>query len=142
MPEKEQVVEVLAVKETERQLSKKELKKKELAELEAVLAELGINKSETSGQEDSQGKLLLNLFYSLLDCGCMLICHMNEYSKYYLSVILNFYIVMLCCFFHSQGKERNSLIIPASLFEKEKWIFTRLYRTHTCIYIYMCVCIV
>lgn len=40
-------------KDAERQLSKKELKKKELAELDAVLAELGIsgkdNNSETDG---------------------------------------------------------------------------------------------
>ncbi|XXG46738.1 hypothetical protein AAC387_Pa02g1508 [Persea americana] len=43
----------LVSKETERQLSKKELKKKELAELEAVLAELGIPKKETNGQDDS-----------------------------------------------------------------------------------------
>ncbi|XP_043725310.1 DNA ligase 1-like [Telopea speciosissima] len=44
----------LAPKDTERQLSKKELKKKELAELEAVLAEFGLNNKETSGPEESQ----------------------------------------------------------------------------------------
>ncbi|CAN6699501.1 unnamed protein product [Malus baccata var. baccata] len=45
-----------APKETERQLSKKELKKKGLEELEAVLAELGYpTKTETSGQDDSNG---------------------------------------------------------------------------------------
>lgn len=44
-----------APKDTERQLSKKELKKKGLEELEAVLAELGLGKSETSGQDDSRG---------------------------------------------------------------------------------------
>lgn len=44
----------LVSKETERQLSKKELKKKELAELEAVLAELGIPKKVTNGQDDSR----------------------------------------------------------------------------------------
>ncbi|KAF3778349.1 hypothetical protein EJ110_NYTH43654 [Nymphaea thermarum] len=43
----------VAPKETERQLSKKELKKKELAELDAVLAELGLNKP--SEKEESQG---------------------------------------------------------------------------------------
>ncbi|KAJ4837596.1 hypothetical protein Tsubulata_009702, partial [Turnera subulata] len=40
-------------KEADRQLSKKELKKKELEELDAVLAELGYAKPETTGQEDS-----------------------------------------------------------------------------------------
>lgn len=37
------------VREPERQLSKKELKKKELAELDAVLAELGIGGKEENG---------------------------------------------------------------------------------------------
>ncbi|XP_059634993.1 FK506-binding protein 3-like [Cornus florida] len=45
----------LAPKDPERQLSKKELKKKELAELDAVLAELGYAKSESSGQDESHG---------------------------------------------------------------------------------------
>ncbi|RXH74587.1 hypothetical protein DVH24_029308 [Malus domestica] len=45
-----------APKDTERQLSKKELKKKGLEELEAVLAELGYpTNTETSGQDDSSG---------------------------------------------------------------------------------------
>ncbi|KAL1372319.1 hypothetical protein AAHE18_01G195400 [Arachis hypogaea] len=48
----------LSTKETEEQLSKKELKKKELEELEAVLAELGLQK-EPGSQADSHG---LNLF--------------------------------------------------------------------------------
>lgn len=45
----------MATKETERQLSKKELKKKGLEELDAVLAELGYTKEETSGRNDSHG---------------------------------------------------------------------------------------
>ncbi|XLR04954.1 hypothetical protein HN51_059831 [Arachis hypogaea] len=45
----------LATKETERQLSKKELKKKGLEELEAVLAELGYTPRESTGQDDSHG---------------------------------------------------------------------------------------
>ncbi|KAF8389014.1 hypothetical protein HHK36_025699 [Tetracentron sinense] len=45
----------LPPKDTERQLSKKELKKKELAELDAVLAELGYATQETSGQDQSHG---------------------------------------------------------------------------------------
>ncbi|KAL6221838.1 hypothetical protein ACLB2K_005230 [Fragaria x ananassa] len=43
-----------APKDTERQLSKKELKKKGLEELDAVLAELGLGKNETSGQDESR----------------------------------------------------------------------------------------
>ncbi|XP_020239230.1 46 kDa FK506-binding nuclear protein [Cajanus cajan] len=45
----------LATKDTERQLSKKELKKKGLEELEAVLAELGYTQGEPSGHDDSHG---------------------------------------------------------------------------------------
>nr|DAD26998.1 TPA_asm: hypothetical protein HUJ06_028466 [Nelumbo nucifera] len=44
----------VAPKETERQLSKKELKKKGLEELDALLAELGMQK-EASGPDDSRG---------------------------------------------------------------------------------------
>lgn len=43
-------------KDTERQLSKKELKKKELAELDAVLAEFGLDASSNSTQDESNGK--------------------------------------------------------------------------------------
>ena len=44
-------------KETERQLSKKERKKKELAELEALLADFGVApKQSNDGQDESQGK--------------------------------------------------------------------------------------
>jgi hypothetical protein len=38
-------------KDTERQLSKKELKKKELAELDAVLAELGLSGNNSKNEE-------------------------------------------------------------------------------------------
>lgn len=59
--EKEPIVkkpaEIVAPKESERQLSKKELKKKELAELEAMLAEFGLNKAESN--DDSQGNLFM-----------------------------------------------------------------------------------
>ncbi|KAI3766955.1 hypothetical protein L2E82_17036 [Cichorium intybus] len=47
-------VAVLPPKDTDRQLSKKELKKKELAELDAVLTELGLN--DNNNQEDTSGK--------------------------------------------------------------------------------------
>lgn len=45
----------VAPKEAERQLSKKERKKKELAELEALLADLGVPQKEGDGQDDSRG---------------------------------------------------------------------------------------
>lgn len=41
-------------KDTERQLSKKELKKKELAELDAVLAELGLSGNSSSASQDGK----------------------------------------------------------------------------------------
>lgn len=47
-------------KEAERQLSKKERKKKELAELEALLADFGVAPKENNGQEDSQGIFVFN----------------------------------------------------------------------------------
>lgn len=53
----EKPAEVLPPKDTDRQLSKKELKKKELAELEAVLAELGLG--DTNNQEETRGKLVI-----------------------------------------------------------------------------------
>lgn len=40
-----------APKETERQLSKKERRKKELAELEAILADFGVNPKEKTDDE-------------------------------------------------------------------------------------------
>ncbi|XP_054788239.1 uncharacterized protein LOC129294125 [Prosopis cineraria] len=45
----------LAPKEAERQLSKKERKKKELAELEALLADFGVTQKESNGQDESRG---------------------------------------------------------------------------------------
>ncbi|KAI3739679.1 hypothetical protein L2E82_30090 [Cichorium intybus] len=45
---------VLPPKDTDRQLSKKELNKNELAELDAVLTELGLN--DNNNQEDTSGK--------------------------------------------------------------------------------------
>ena len=50
-------VATLPPKDTERQLSKKELKKKGLEELDAVLAELGL--VDTRGQDDSQGNFMI-----------------------------------------------------------------------------------
>lgn len=55
-PEVKKSPEVPAVpKEAERQLSKKERKKKELAELEALLADFGVAQKEGDGQDDSRG---------------------------------------------------------------------------------------
>ncbi|KAK4274383.1 hypothetical protein QN277_017611 [Acacia crassicarpa] len=45
----------VAPKEAERQLSKKERKKKELAELEALLADFGVTQKENNGQDESRG---------------------------------------------------------------------------------------
>ncbi|KAK4274382.1 hypothetical protein QN277_017610 [Acacia crassicarpa] len=45
----------VAPKEAERQLSKKERKKKELAELEALLADFGVSQKESNGQDESRG---------------------------------------------------------------------------------------
>jgi hypothetical protein len=54
---KKAAVPVAPPKDTERQLSKKELKKKELAELDAVLAELGISGgSSNAAQDENNGK--------------------------------------------------------------------------------------
>lgn len=49
----------LVSKETERQLTKKERKKKELAELEALLADFGVSQKESNGQVESHGKYYL-----------------------------------------------------------------------------------
>ena len=45
----------VASKDAERQLSKKERKKKELAELEALLADFGVTQNESNDQDESQG---------------------------------------------------------------------------------------
>ncbi|KZV28005.1 hypothetical protein F511_35233 [Dorcoceras hygrometricum] len=45
----------LSPKETERQLSKKERRKKELAELDAILADFGVNTKQKSEEESSDG---------------------------------------------------------------------------------------
>lgn len=67
----------LPPKETERQLSKKERKKKELAELEALLADFGVApKESTDGQDETQGNMqnfMPHIFqdYSLLCVLCV-----------------------------------------------------------------------
>ncbi|KAJ9183445.1 hypothetical protein P3X46_007297 [Hevea brasiliensis] len=54
-PVAKKLPEVSAVpKETERQLSKKERKKKELAELEALLADFGVSQKDSNGQDQSR----------------------------------------------------------------------------------------
>lgn len=52
-------------KETERQLSKKERKKKELAELEALLADFGVSQKDSNEQDESRGKCDLYLLMKL-----------------------------------------------------------------------------
>ena len=49
----------LVPKETEKQLSNKERKKKELAELDALLADFGVSQKENNGQGESSGKSYL-----------------------------------------------------------------------------------
>ena len=87
--EKEPVVEkpVEAPKDTDRQLSKKELKKKELAELEAVLAELGYPTSEASGQEGSRGehyKIYVASTYVIMCLFCIMVIAFNSFCNFLL----------------------------------------------------------
>lgn len=90
--EKEPVIEkpaeVVANKEAERQLSKKELKKKELAELEAMLAQFGFNKVDD--QDASQGNLLFPLFFFVF-----LFCEVMEVFLFYLVFLGGFYSVTI-----------------------------------------------
>ncbi|MFQ6651074.1 hypothetical protein Gotur_023334 [Gossypium turneri] len=60
-------------KEPERQLSKKERKKKELAELEALLADFGVTQKESNGQDESHGSFNLLFAYIILMvlCNCL-----------------------------------------------------------------------
>lgn len=55
----------VAPKEAERQLSKKERKKKELAELDALLADFGVSQKDGNSQDESRGNTLfmLLIFY-------------------------------------------------------------------------------
>lgn len=69
----EPIVEKLApvlvpAKDAERQLSKKELKKKEMAELDALLNEFGIaNKDNNSSQDEINGNAFLFYFSQFLN---------------------------------------------------------------------------
>lgn len=59
-----------APKEAERQLSKKEIKKKELAELEALLADFGVSPKVDNTPHESQGNRVIifrswNIYFSL-----------------------------------------------------------------------------
>lgn len=77
-------------KEAERQLSKKERKKKELAELEALLADFGVTQKESDGQDESSGKHdLLSFLESLTNLSLM---HTDE-GRYI--------IIHLCSFVHA-----------------------------------------
>lgn len=66
-------------KEAERQLSKKERKKKELAELEALLADFGVAQRESNGQDETQGNCnnmphdFRSLWISLFYKACLLL---------------------------------------------------------------------
>jgi len=67
-------------KDTERQLSKKELKKKELAELDAALAELGLGTPANSTQDESNGKLCPVFFFSTKLSFGNNTCKMNKFN--------------------------------------------------------------
>ncbi|MBA0633159.1 hypothetical protein Godav_001800, partial [Gossypium davidsonii] len=60
-------------KEPERQLSKRERKKKELAELEALLADFGVTQKESNGQDESHGSFNLLFAYIIVMvlCNCL-----------------------------------------------------------------------
>lgn len=92
---------VEAPKDTDRQLSKKELKKKELAELDAVLAELGYPTSEPSGQEDPHGKhIYIYIIYISFNL-CELV-HLEIFGNYiealYLYSCLDTFLNEVRCF--------------------------------------------
>lgn len=82
-----------APKETERQISKKERRKKELAELEAILADFGVNTKDKAEDEPS-GNCLSTVLYEtnhliLISgehpfCKIYMICHRS--SKFLLAV--------------------------------------------------------
>lgn len=65
----EKAAEVVAPKDSERQLSKKELKKKELAELEEMLAQFGYNKPED--QDATHGNFCISVLLILLKLLCL-----------------------------------------------------------------------
>ena len=54
---------VPSAREPDRQLSKKELKKKELAELDAVLAEFGLNPKDEKGDFIMQSSEILFFYH-------------------------------------------------------------------------------
>ena len=59
----------VAPKEADRQLSKKERKKKELAELDALLADFGVSQKDSNSQDESRGNTIFvvsNLMMSFL----------------------------------------------------------------------------
>ena len=69
----------VAPKEAERQLSKKERKKKELAELDALLADFGVSQKDSNGQDESRG----NMFFS---------CFKRYAVLFFLPSYLSFYV--------------------------------------------------
>lgn len=79
-------------KEAERQLSKKEKKKKELAELEALLADFGVSQKESDSQDESRGKCL-PFFLIRFYCSDLQLCvwFSFAYSAFF-SLIKMFYL--------------------------------------------------
>lgn len=85
-------------KEAERQLSKKERKKKELAELEALLADFGVAPKESNGQEDSQGNFYPPIVTSLIVLiSCIGIGNATDCSRKLCSTVLPYYHLYMFC---------------------------------------------
>ena len=104
-----------ATKETERQLSKKELKKKGLEELEAVLAELGLQ-TEPSGQDDSHGNM------------CDFFSHVKNYFKY-ISSFLSESEICYCSNHFGWLNAIENYLISTSM---------KLKQTHVLVHPYIC----
>lgn len=95
-------------KDTERQLSKKELKKKGLEELDAVLAELGYPTKDTGGSDESCGNLLIYAYLfcvsilamaTFLDAVILRLISLQKNMRQILTVDKNRYVsTMLICF--------------------------------------------
>lgn len=74
-----------APKEAERQLSKKERKKKELAELDALLADFGVSQKDSNSQDESRGNIIFVvsnlLLFFLLPFHCLSIFIVPKFSS-------------------------------------------------------------
>lgn len=76
-------------KEAEKQLSKKERKKKELAELEALLADFGVAPKESDSQDESRGNceqfFQINSAIMIRDCCSSVFSLLVPFALFYFS---------------------------------------------------------